>query len=89
MAAQPLTLVNELKLTHHDHEIDARGLSCPLPMLSTRKSLEFLQKGEVLKFIVTDRGAKQFFESLSRQTGLELLLSREFNGESHYFLRKP
>lgn len=71
-----------------DRTLDARGLSCPLPILNTRKSVESLQAGEVLKIISTDRGSVSFFESLVRQTGLELIFWQEQDGEYQFFLRK-
>jgi tRNA 2-thiouridine synthesizing protein A len=74
---------------HFDHEIDVRGLSCPLPILSTRKSLDILNNGEVLKVISNDKGCVNFFESMVRQTGLELLSWNEQEGEFRFFLRKP
>jgi tRNA 2-thiouridine synthesizing protein A len=74
---------------HFDHEIDVRGLSCPLPILSTRKSLDLLNDGEILKVISNDKGCLDFFESLVRQTGLELLSWHEQDGEFRFFLRKP
>ncbi len=73
---------------HFDHQIDARGLSCPLPILNTPKSLDFLKPGEVVKILATDRGAKSFFESLARQTGLELLAWREDHEALSFFLKK-
>lgn len=72
-----------------DQELDVRGLSCPLPILSTRKSVDSLHQGEVLKVISNDKGCVNFFESLVRQTGLELLSWHEQEGEFHFFLRKP
>ena len=74
---------------HFDHELDARGLICPLPFLNTRKSIESLGHGEVLKVISTDKGCVSFFESLVRQTELELLSWYESEGEYLLFLRKP
>lgn len=73
---------------HYDHELDARGLSCPLPVLNTRKSLESLGTGEVLKVISTDKGCVSFFESLVRQNALELLSWHEQDGEFSFFLRR-
>jgi TusA-related sulfurtransferase len=71
-----------------DHVIDARQLSCPLPMLTTRKSVDELRVGEVLKIISSDRGAPAFFESLSRQTGLQLVGWHEEGDDYSFFLRK-
>lgn len=73
---------------HFDRTLDARGLSCPLPFLNTRKSVESLQPGEVVKVIATDSGAVSFFESLVRQTALELITWQEQNGEYQFFIRK-
>ncbi len=73
---------------HFDHSLDARGLSCPLPVLNTKRSLESLLVGEVVKVVSTDSGSVSFFESLARQTGLELLGWQEHNGEYQFFLRK-
>jgi len=76
------------ELTHFDRTLDARGLSCPLPILNTRKSVESLGQGETLKVISTDSGSVSFFESLARQTGLELVSWQENNGEYQFFIRK-
>jgi len=72
-----------------DHELDARRLSCPLPVFNTRKSVDGLRSGEITKVVATDRGSVSFFESLVRQTGLELLSWHEQNGEFEFFIRKP
>lgn len=73
---------------HFDRELDARGLSCPLPFLSTRNSLDSLSAGEVLKVIATDKGCVSFFESLVRQTSLEMLTWNEHEGKYSFYLRK-
>lgn len=71
----------------HDYqEVDARGLSCPLPIFNTRKSVEILKPGKVIKVLTTDRGSLSYFESLTRQTGLDLLGWHEQDGEYIFFL---
>lgn len=74
---------------HYDRELDARRLSCPLPILNTRHAVESLGDGEIIKIISTDSGSVSFFQSLSRQTGLELIAWHEHAGEYQFFLRKP
>lgn len=37
-----------------EHELDAAGLLCPLPVLKARKRLKSLKSGETLKLIATD-----------------------------------
>ena len=69
----------------YDAELDARKLSCPLPILRTNKSLAQLQAGQVLKVLATDPKSPADFVEFCRQTKNELL-SSEVNGEEFTFL---
>ena len=71
-----------------DKELDARGLSCPLPILKTKKSLNDMASGQVLKVISTDSGSVRDMQAFSRQTGNELLSSTEQNGEYIFLMKK-
>ena len=71
-----------------DRELDARGLNCPLPILRTKKSLNDMASGQVIKVLATDPGSVRDFQAFSRQTGNELLASNAANGEFVFFLRK-
>ena len=37
-----------------DKELDARGLNCPLPILRTKKALNDMASGQVLRILATD-----------------------------------
>ena len=71
-----------------DRELDARGLNCPLPILRTKKSLNDMTPGQVLKIVATDPGSVRDFQAFSRQTGNQLLLANESSGEYVFMLRK-
>jgi tRNA 2-thiouridine synthesizing protein A len=71
-----------------DRELDARGLNCPLPILRTKKSLNDMATGQVLKIVATDPGSVRDFQAFSRQTGNQLLLSNESGGEYLFMMRK-
>ncbi len=71
-----------------DNELDARGLSCPLPILRTKKSLSAMSSGQVLKIIATDHGSIKDMEAFSKQTGNELLSSAVQNGEYIFYIKK-
>jgi len=71
-----------------DKELDARGLSCPLPILKTKKSLADMAPGQVLKIIATDAGSIKDMQSFAAQTGHELLSSTEENGEYIFYMKK-
>ncbi len=42
-----------------DKTLDLRGLTCPMPMLKTKKELKGMKKGEVLEVWGTDEGSKK------------------------------
>ena len=71
-----------------DRELDARGLNCPLPILRTKKSLNDMLSGQVLKIVATDPGSVRDFQAFCKQTGNHLLLYNESGGEYLFMLRK-
>ncbi|HNQ03262.1 MAG TPA: sulfurtransferase TusA family protein [Thiobacillaceae bacterium] len=71
-----------------DKELDARGLNCPLPILRTKKTLNDLTSGQVLKVIATDPGSVKDFAAFAKQTGNELLSSAEAGSEYTFFIKK-
>ena len=71
-----------------DRELDARGLSCPLPILRTKKTLNELASGQVLKVIATDPGSVKDMQAFANQTGNPLLSSAEENKDYIFFLQK-
>jgi tRNA 2-thiouridine synthesizing protein A len=73
---------------NHDKELDARGLSCPLPILKTKKALNELTSGQVLKVIATDPGSVKDMQAFSTQTGNPLLSQSEENKDYVFYLKK-
>ena len=71
-----------------DMELDARKLSCPLPILRTKKSLSQMTSGQVLKVSATDPESPKDFVVFCRQTGNELLSSVEQDGEFVFLIRR-
>ncbi len=61
-------------------ELDARGLTCPLPILKAKKALSDMQSGEILQVLATDPGSLRDFQAFSRQTGNDLV---DQNTRSH------
>jgi len=71
-----------------DEELDASGLNCPLPILRAKKSLAGLDAGKVLRIIATDPGSVKDFEAFSKQTGNELMESKEEGGKFYFRIKK-
>ena len=71
-----------------DRELDARGLSCPLPILRTKKTLNEMTAGQVLRILATDPMSVRDFHAFSRQSGHDLIASDERAGEFSFLMRK-
>lgn len=72
----------------YDKELDARGLSCPLPILRTKKALNDLASGQVLKVVATDPGSVKDMQAFANQTGNTLLGSAEESNDFVFYLKK-
>ena len=71
-----------------DVELDARGLNCPLPILRTKKMLNGMESGQILRIVATDPGSVRDFQAFSKQTGNELMEHSAAAGEFRFLLRK-
>jgi tRNA 2-thiouridine synthesizing protein A len=70
-----------------DREVDARGLNCPLPILRTKKALNDMNTGQVLRILATDPASLRDFQAFAKQTGHELLQYAEKDGVFSFLLR--
>ena len=75
-------------MANFDDELDASGLNCPLPILRAKKALSALDSGKVLRIIATDPGSVKDFEAFAKQTGNELLESKEAGGKFEFLIKK-
>ena len=77
-----------MDIIKEDQVLDCTGLLCPMPIVKTKKAIDGLQPGQILKMIATDAGSPPDIAAWSRQTGNELLLSTEENNKFIFFLKK-
>ncbi|MBK8452896.1 MAG: sulfurtransferase TusA family protein [Thiofilum sp.] len=75
-------------MSEFNQELDARGLNCPLPILRTKKAMNTLASGEILKVVATDPGSVKDMESFAKQTGNQIVSSGENGGEYTFFIKK-
>jgi len=71
-----------------DQELDTSGLSCPLPILKTKKSLNGLASGQILKIVATDPGSVKDMQAFAKQTGHALLSANEEDKTFVFYMRK-
>ncbi|MBO6700887.1 MAG: sulfurtransferase TusA family protein [Pseudomonadales bacterium] len=71
-----------------DQKVDACGLTCPLPLLKAKQTLNKMDSGLVLEVICTDPGSVRDFQVFAKQSGNELLRQEEESGQYTHWLRK-
>lgn len=71
-----------------DVVLDASGLACPMPIIKTKKAMDGLTVGQVLKLIATDPGSVSDVQAWTNKTGHELLYHEEAGGKFTFFIKK-
>ena len=54
-------------------QVDARGLSCPMPIVRTAQAVKPLHPGALVEVLATDPGSQKDFVAWCRSTGHELV----------------
>ena len=70
------------------HEVDARGMACPLPLLKAKKALNGMGPGERVRVLSTDAGSVRDFRVFCEQSGDQLLEASCEDGIYTYVLQK-
>lgn len=64
-----------------EHQLDARNILCPLPVIRTQNAVQELKKGDILTVTCTDPGALNDIPTWSRINGHKVLNMTEGNNE--------
>lgn len=70
-----------------DETLDCRGLSCPMPLLKTKKAIGKLQSGQILEILGTDPGTRNDLPSFAGKAGHEYLGEKEDEGFIRFYLK--
>jgi tRNA 2-thiouridine synthesizing protein A len=68
--------------------VDARGQSCPGPLVTLHRALKEAGPGEVFELLATDPGSKSDVPSWAKLSGNELLEASQEDGVFRYLIRK-
>jgi tRNA 2-thiouridine synthesizing protein A len=68
--------------------VDARGQSCPGPLVTLHKALKGAERGDLLELLATDPGARSDVPSWAKLSGNELLEADEDDGVLRFVIRK-
>jgi len=74
--------------SHADVYLDCKGLSCPMPVLKTKKALDSMTSGQTLFVEATDEGSKVDISVMLKRTGNELLETDEEEHVYRFLIRK-
>lgn len=71
-----------------DQVLDCRGLSCPLPVVKTKKQIDAMVTGQVLKMIASDPGSINDMDAWAKRTGNEMLSHGMEDDTYTFFIKK-
>ena len=71
-----------------DTTLDAKGLSCPMPLLKTKKAIDKIDSGQILEVISTDAASKNDIPGWCERSGHTLLGMKEESGVTRFFIKK-
>jgi tRNA 2-thiouridine synthesizing protein A len=68
--------------------VDARGQSCPGPLVSLAKAMKDAASGDLFELLATDPGSKSDVPSWAEISGNELIEASEGEGLFRFLVRK-
>ncbi len=68
--------------------LDAKGLSCPMPLLRTKKEIGKIASGQILQVDGTDPGSRNDLPGWCARGGHEYLGEKEQPGYMSFFIKK-
>lgn len=69
-------------------QLDAKGLSCPMPIVKTKKAIDTLNTGEILEVQVTDKGALADIPAWAKAGGHNIVDQSEEAGVITFLIQK-
>jgi tRNA 2-thiouridine synthesizing protein A len=73
---------------HVDQHLDAKGQMCPMPVITVKRAIKNLERGQVIAVAATDKGACRDIPAWAEQTGHKLLDWTEQNGVYTFYIEK-
>ncbi len=78
-------MVSQLKI---HQTLDCRDLICPLPIIKISTAIRDLEVGQVVEMLATDPGSRADMLAWEKQTGHEILDTKEDDGLFRFYVRK-
>lgn len=71
-----------------DKTVDCQGLSCPMPIVKTKRAIDEIRPGQLLEVIATDPGSVADIQSFADRTGHNYLGTVEDRGRFKHYIRR-
>ncbi|AZV43334.1 hypothetical protein BAOM_2725 [Peribacillus asahii] len=68
--------------------LDVKGMSCPMPIVRTKKEMDTLHSGDILEVHVTDKGALADMPAWVNAAGHTIVDQKEEAGILTFFIKK-
>lgn len=78
----------DLSILKADKIVDARGVSCPGPLLAAKKAMTEVQAGQILEVKSSDAGTLRDLPLWANKMGYTFLGSMEESGYNRLFVKK-
>ena len=68
--------------------VDAKGLSCPMPIVKTAHAVKVVPSGELIEVLATDPGSVKDFAAWTRSTGNAIVEQGEDDGIYRFLIKR-
>ncbi len=68
--------------------VDAKGLSCPMPIVKTAQAVKTVPAGELIEVLATDPGSVKDFAAWTRSTGNTIIEQTEADGVYRFVIKR-
>jgi tRNA 2-thiouridine synthesizing protein A len=68
--------------------VDAKGLSCPMPIVKTAQAVKTVPAGELIEVLATDPGSVKDFAAWTRSTGNAIVEQTEADGVYRFVIKR-
>ena len=68
--------------------VDAKGLSCPMPIVKTAQAVKGIPAGELIEVLATDPGSVKDFAAWTRSTGNAIVEQTESDGVYRFVIKR-
>ena len=68
--------------------VDAKGLSCPMPIVKTAQHIKAVPTGAFIEVLATDPGSVKDFAAWARSTGNDIVAQSEEGGVYRFIIQR-